>query len=66
MLHFEVLMESFRRGHDYDITSVQKNTGETWAWLIVATPKQAEKMEKKQNPILVGSHACDHPTYSKS
>ena len=47
-LHFEVLMESFRRGHDYEIPSVQKNIGETWAWLIATTPKQAEKMEKNK------------------
>ena len=52
MLHFEVLMESFKRGHDYEITSVQKNTGKTWAWLIAATPKQAEKMKKNKIPYL--------------
>ena len=47
-LHHEVLAKSFRRGHDYEITSVQKNTKETWAWLTAATPKQVEKMEKNQ------------------
>ena len=45
-LHHEVLIESFRHGYDYKITSAQKNTGEIWAWLIVATPKLTKKMEK--------------------
>ena len=49
-LYFEVLAENFRRGYDYEVTNVQKNTGETWAWLIAATPKQAEKMEKHKIP----------------
>ena len=52
MLYFDVFVESFRRRHDYEITSVQKNTSETWAWLIVATPKQAKKMEKNKIPFL--------------
>ena len=51
-LHFEVLAESFRRGYDYEVTSVQKNTGETWAWLIAATPKKAKNMEKYKIPYL--------------
>ena len=40
-LHKEVLIESFRRGYDYEIASVQKVKEETWGWLISTTPTQA-------------------------
>ena len=40
-LHRDVLIESFRRGYDYEIASVQKVTEETWGWLISTTPTQA-------------------------
>ena len=40
----EVLEESFKRGQELEITGVQKNTTETWAWLVAPTPTQAEKI----------------------
>ena len=40
----EVLKESFERGHELEITGVQKNIIETWAWLVAPTPAQAEKI----------------------
>jgi len=43
-LHREILRASFRRGHDYEITSVQKAANETWGWIISTTPNQASKI----------------------
>lgn len=40
----EVLEESFKRGQELEITGVQKNLTETWAWLVAPTPAQAEKI----------------------
>ena len=40
----EVLDESFKRGQELEITGVQKNVTETWAWLVAPTPAQAEKI----------------------
>ena len=40
----EVVTESFKRGQELEITGVQKNTGETWAWLVAPTPTQIEKI----------------------
>ena len=40
----EVLEESFKRGQELEITGVQKNVTETWAWLVAPTPAQAEKI----------------------
>ena len=37
-LQNDVLTESFRRGYDYEIASVQKVREETWGWLISTTP----------------------------
>ena len=43
-LHRDVLIESFRRGYDYEIASVQKVKEETWGWLISTTPTQANRI----------------------
>jgi hypothetical protein len=43
-LHRDVLIESFRRGYDYEIASVQKVREETWGWLISTTPTQANRI----------------------
>ena len=43
-LQKDVLTESFRRGYDYKIASVQKVTEETWGWLISTTPTQANRI----------------------
>ena len=42
----EILEESFKRGQKLEITRVQKNVSETWAWLVAPTPVQAEKIVK--------------------
>ena len=42
----EVLEESFKRSHELEISGVQKNVAETWAWLVAPTPTQAEKIVK--------------------
>ena len=43
-LQRDVLTESFRRGYDYEIASVQKVKEETWGWLISTTPTQANRI----------------------
>ena len=43
-LQRDVLIESFRRGYDYEIASVQKVREETWGWLISTTPTQASRI----------------------
>jgi hypothetical protein len=43
-LHKDILIESFRRGYDYEIASVQKVKEETWGWLISTTPTQANRI----------------------
>ena len=43
-LQRDVLIESFRRGYDYEIASVQKVKEETWGWLISTTPTHANKI----------------------
>ena len=45
-LYKEVLEESFKRGQELEITGVQKNITESWAWLVAPTPVQAEKIVK--------------------
>ena len=42
----EILEESFKRCQELEITGVQKNVTETWAWLVAPTPAQAEKIVK--------------------
>ena len=45
----EVVSESFKRGQELEIIGVQKNTAETWAWLVAPTPTQAEKTHHIQS-----------------
>ena len=42
----EVVEESFKRGQKLKIIGIQKNTIETWTWLVAPTPSQAEKNVK--------------------
>ena len=49
-LHLKVLVEIFKPECDYEITSVLKNTRETWTLLIAAIPKQTKKMKKNKIP----------------
>lgn len=50
-LHPEVLIDGFKRKHDYEITNVQKNPADTWAWLLAPIPKQVEKLVKYYVPF---------------
>ena len=50
-LHLEVLIDGFKRKHDYEITNVQKNSTDTWAWLLAPTPQQVEKLVKYYIPF---------------
>jgi hypothetical protein len=50
-LHLEVLIDGFKRKHDYEITNVQKNFADTWAWLLAPTPQQVEKLVKYYVPF---------------
>ena len=45
-LYKEVIEESFKRRQELEITGVQKNILETWAWLVAPTPTQADKIIK--------------------
>ena len=42
----DVVEKSFKRGHELEITRLQKNTVKTWAWLVAPTSTQAEKIIK--------------------
>jgi hypothetical protein len=42
----EIVEESFKREQELEITGVQKNTTETWAWLVAPTPTEAKKIVK--------------------
>ena len=43
----EVLEESFKRKQEQEITGVQKNIKEVWAWLVAPIPAQAENSNSK-------------------
>ena len=38
----EVVIESFKRGQELEITGIQENTAEMWAWLVAPTPTHAK------------------------
>jgi hypothetical protein len=45
-LYKEFLEENFKKWQELEITGFQKNTIETWAWLVAPTPSQANKIVK--------------------
>jgi hypothetical protein len=47
----EILENSFIRGHDFEITSVQKGTSQRHAYIVAPTPQQATKIELHQIPV---------------
>ena len=47
----EILENSFTRGHDFEITSVQKGTSQCHAYIVAPTPQQAKKIELHQIPV---------------
>jgi hypothetical protein len=44
----EILENSFARGHDFEITSIQKGTLQRHAYIVAPTPQQAKKIELHQ------------------
>jgi hypothetical protein len=46
----EILENSFARGHDFEITSIQKGTLQRHAYIVAPTPQQAKKIELHQIP----------------
>jgi hypothetical protein len=46
----EILENSFARGHDFEITSIQKGTLQRHAYIVAPTPQQAKKIELYQIP----------------
>ena len=47
-----VVEESFKRGHKFEPTQVQKTPGETYEWLIITSPEQVKKISRYKIPIL--------------
>lgn len=47
-----IVEESFRRGHEFEITQVQKNTIEAYGWIVTTSPEQVEKLGRSKIPIL--------------
>ena len=44
-LFYDVLESSFRRGHDFEVVDVQKNTPQSHAYIVAPTPLQAKKIQ---------------------
>ena len=47
-----VVEESFKRGHELELTQVQKTAGEAYGWLITTSPERVEKIGRNKIPIL--------------
>jgi hypothetical protein len=47
----QIVKESFRRGHEFEITQVNKAIGEDHAYIVAASPEQREKIIKLQVTI---------------
>ena len=47
-LFLDVLESSFRRGHDFEIVEMQKNTSNNHAYIVAPTPRQAKKIQSLQ------------------
>ena len=47
----EILESSCIRGHDFEITSVQKGTSQCHAYIVTPTPQQTKKIKLHQIPI---------------
>ena len=47
-----VVEESFKRGHEFELSQVQKTAGEAYGWLITTSPEQVEKITCHKIPIL--------------
>ena len=58
-----MLEDSFERNLEYEVTGVQKDTNNTFAWVVATTPNQVAKI--KEHYIRVQQEIL-HPTISKS
>jgi len=47
-LFIDILECSFRRGHEFEVVDVQKNTLQNHAYIVAPTPLQAKKIQKLQ------------------
>lgn len=47
-----IVEESFRRGHELEITQVQKNPSEGYGWLVTTSPEQVVKLGRNKVPVL--------------
>jgi hypothetical protein len=61
--HDLVLEDSFEKNLEYEVTGVQKSTNNTFAWVVAATPNQADKI--KEHCIRVQQEIL-HPTIPKT
>jgi hypothetical protein len=48
----DMVEESFKRGHEFEIAQVQKTAGEAYGWLITTSPEQVEKIGRNKVAIL--------------
>jgi hypothetical protein len=66
-LFLDILVDNFKRGHKYEIPRVNKQVGQTRAWIMAPSPMQAEKIEKfhvaATNEIIQG-HVNTNPRLS--
>jgi hypothetical protein len=44
----KIVEESFHRGTEFEITNVQKNKENVFAWVVASSPEQAQKMKENQ------------------
>ena len=47
-----VVEESFKRGHEFELSQVQKIAGENYGWLVTTSPEQVEKIGRHKIPVL--------------
>jgi hypothetical protein len=48
----DVVEESFKRGHEFELAQVQKTEGEAYGWLVTTSPEQVEKIGRNKIAIL--------------
>jgi hypothetical protein len=62
----QIVKDSFRRGFEYEVTQVNKNVNEDYAYVITTSPEQHEKILKYQiiinNQVLIPSVAAKRHT----
>lgn len=53
----EIIIESFKRGHNYEITHVRKVESHNYAWIVATSPEQVTNIRK--NKITFGHEGID-------